>query len=209
MAAQQLPHGRNLSNVFGDFAVKIGKEVDKTKRLATEKVIKPEPTAETKEMMESFTLFQAIESRINTLSDGTIDSLYDAQESITMHSLKLSETLLSNNNKNSNHNQQKNNLQTVDNKTIDLFANFTQNVMGRKLFILNTMTRNGYLIKMEKQLINPINIYKNKQVTKTKQLIEEYKNKKFEYDLAVHKNKKKEDKRKELDIMRFKVMEKK
>eukprot|EP01083_Nonionella_stella_P101293 286963_1 len=144
--------------------------IAKTKKFAIEKVVKAEPTPETATMTQAFDTLQQIESKIDDPLVQLFINLYNQQVNSTKHNLKLSETLMS--------------LTTFD--TNDLFKNFVENVMSRKLFKLNTMN-NQYLDTMKKHLIDPITQYKSADVPKAHQLIETYDSIKTDYDFAVHR----------------------
>eukprot|EP01083_Nonionella_stella_P083072 229521_1 len=150
--------------------------VSKTKKFAIEKVVKAEPTKETDEMMEALAMFNTIQNTFESLLDGTITNVYESQADESRHSLRLSEAMMS--------------LETFDVQrdeyVYDLFKHFGEEIMGRKLFKLNTIT-NEYLVKMEKELINPISIYKSKELHKANQLMTEYESIKTDYDFAVHR----------------------
>merc|ERR1712228_164659 len=168
-------HARKASKVLDSWGKGISrgisKSVTKTKHFAIEKVVKVEPTQESKQMLDALAQLNKLKTTIDSLSDGTISNLYNSQSNESIFNLKLSETFMS--------------LQSNEQKD-DLFNNFAENVMGRKLFKLNTLTTN-YLVKMEKEIINPINSMKNSHLKKAYELIKKYKSIKTDYDFAVHK----------------------
>ena len=170
-------HARRASKVLDNWGKGISKGitagVTKTKNFAIEKVVKVEPTPESQPMIDALAQLNQLKTLIDSLSDGTFSNLYNSQSNESIFNLKLSETLLS--------------LQSTDEQQQnDLFNNFAENIMGRKLFKLNAMT-NDYLVKMEKEIINPIDIFKSKELKKSYQLIKKYKSIKTDYDFAVHK----------------------
>eukprot|EP01084_Bolivina_argentea_P087169 157480_1 len=177
-------HAKNASKLLDNLGKGISKGitagVTKTKKFAIEKVVKVEPSKEPNEMILSLNKLVTIKKTIASLSDKTITNLYNEQVKESQHSLLLSEHLMSLKTSQYNSDDNKNNISD------DLFKNFSNNVMGRKLFKLNTMT-NEYLVKMEKELINPINRYKTKELTKVDKLLKEYESIKRDYDFAMHK----------------------
>ena len=162
---------------FEKAATNISKGMKKVKRNYMEKVLSFEPTAEPPEMADALKQFEVIQQRMQSLSDDTVTNLYDASVNKAQQKLNLSEKLMS--------------LQSVDSgggdtNDQDLFRTFADHVVGRKLFKINHMT-NEYLVKMEKELINPLSIYRSKEMSKATQLVSAYKELKDEYDYAHHK----------------------
>ena len=201
-------HAKKVSNMIDGLGKGISNRISsvskKTKKFAIERVVKVEPSKEPQEMVDALNQLKTIKTMIDSLSDKTITNLYNEQVNQSIYSLQLSETLMSlqspQNDNNDNNEQEK--------EKEDLFKTFSNNVMGRKLFKLNTMT-NEYLIKMEKELINPISIFKTKELKKSQQLLIEYESIKTDFDFANHKYQKLLNAKQKQDDKDIKKQEKK
>lgn len=170
-------HVKHASKMLDNWSKGISKGitagVTKSKGI-TAKIFKVEPTKESDEITSAFAQLNELKTTIDSLSDGTIVNLHNAQSNASIFNLKLSETFMS---LHGHADEQPN---------VDLFRQFLCHCMGRKLFKLSTMT-NEYLIKMNQSLVRPIDILKTKELKKAYQNAKNYKNTKYDFDFAVHK----------------------
>eukprot|EP01083_Nonionella_stella_P160363 524141_1 len=227
--ARSQSNAKKVGHAMDSFGKKL---MNKSKKFAMEKVMKMDVSEETKEMRIALNELQNIKQMTHSLSDGCIANLYSAQEHISLHSLSLSEALSTITPYNLEEHAQKrrDRLDTKQEEELsavlsedqvftlqnnnDRLAAFCSNTMAKQLIHLNKIT-NPYLVKMEQQLINPINIYKTKELKHAMLLLDEYESIKRDYDFAVHKhnklinpNQKQKPKQHKIDEAQHKKVEK-